>query len=156
MGRIVVGVDGSESSKRALRWAAEEAALRGASLEVVHTYEHDRTWTSYPGDEDVNPAAVEQLRTEIARSADRAADHARAIVDRLVADLDGIDASGTVVQSQHAAKTLVERSKDADMLVVGSRGRGGFKELVLGSIGQQCASYAECPVVIVRGPRTGR
>jgi nucleotide-binding universal stress UspA family protein len=150
MGRIVVGVDGSESSKRALRWAAEEAVLRGASLEVVHTYEHDRTWTSYPGDEDVSALAVEQLRDQIARTADRAAAHARAVVDRLVADLDGVAATGSVVQSQHPAKTLVERSRDADMLVVGSRGRGGFKELLLGSIGQQCASYAECPVVIIR------
>jgi nucleotide-binding universal stress UspA family protein len=151
MGRIVVGVDGSEASKRALRWAAEEARLRSSSLEVVHTYEHDRTWTSYPGDEDVNPVAVEQLRREIARAADRAAAHAQAVVDRLIADLDGIDATATVVRSQHPAKTLLERSKGADMLVVGSRGRGGFKELLLGSIGQQCANYAECPVVIIRG-----
>jgi nucleotide-binding universal stress UspA family protein len=156
MGRIVVGVDGSEHAKRALRWAAEEAKLRGASLEVVHTYEHDRTWTSYPGDEDVSAVAVEQLRTEIARSADRAEAHARAVVDRMVADLDGIRVTTTVVRSQHPAKTLLERSAGADMLVVGSRGRGGFKELLLGSIGQQCASYAECPVVIIRGPRAER
>ena len=150
MGRIVVGVDGSDGSRRALLWAAEEATLRGASLEVIHTYEHHLSWQGYGAEESMSAAAVEAMRQEIESAAREAAKHAQALVDGMVEGLDGPEVAGTAVESSHPAHTLVERSKDADLLVVGSRGRGGFKSLMLGSVSQQCAQHAECPVVIIR------
>lgn len=150
MGRIVVGVDGSDGSQRALLWAAEEATLRGALLEVIHTYEHHLAWRGYGVDEGMSAAAMEAVRQEIESAARQAAEHAQALVDKMVEGIDGPDVSGKAVESSHAADTLVEQSRDADLLVVGSRGRGGFKSLMLGSVSQQCAQHAECPVVIIR------
>ena len=150
MGRIVVGVDGSEGSRRALHWAVDEATLRGASLEVIHTYEHHLSWQGYGTDESMSAAAVEAMREEIESAAREAAKHAQALVDRMVEGLDVPEVTATAVESSHPARTLVEHSKDAELLVVGSRGRGGFKSLMLGSVSQQCAQHAECPVVIIR------
>ena len=150
MGRIVVGVDGSDGSRRALLWAAEEATLRGASLEVIHTYEHHLAWQGYGTDESMSAAAVEAIRQEIESAAREAAKHAQALVDQMVEGLDGPEVTGMAVESSRPADTLIEHSKGADLLVVGSRGRGGFKSLMLGSVSQQCAQHAECPVVIIR------
>lgn len=150
MGRIVAGVDGSGGSQRALLWAAEEATLRGASLEVVHTYEHHLAWRTYGADESMSAAAVEAIRQEIDAAAREAAKHAQGLVDRMVEGLDGPEATGIAIESSHPAEALVEHSKGADLLVVGSRGRGDFKSLLLGSVSQQCAHHAECPVVIIR------
>jgi nucleotide-binding universal stress UspA family protein len=83
-------------------------------------------------------------------AAGEAAEAAQALVDGMIAGLDAPNLEGRAVQSSHAAKTLVEISKDADMLVVSSRGRGGFKSLVLGSVSHQCAHHARCPVAIIR------
>jgi nucleotide-binding universal stress UspA family protein len=80
----------------------------------------------------------------------QAAMYTQAIVDDVVRDLDGVEVQGVTVESRHPAQALVERSRGADLLVVGSRGRGGFKRLLLGSVSQQCAHHAECPVVIIR------
>lgn len=156
MGRIVVGVDGSEGSRQALLWAAEEATLRGASLEVICTYEHHLSWQAYGGDEGMSAAAVEAMRAEIESAAREAARHAQALVDRMVEEVDGPEVSGTAVESSRPAQTLVEHSKGADLLVVGSRGRGGFKSLMLGSVSQQCAQHAECPVTIIRSKPEGQ
>lgn len=150
MGRIVVGVDGSEGSRQALLWAAEEARLRGASLEVIHTYEHHLSWQGYGGDESMSAEAFEAMREGIEAAAREAAEHAQALVDRMVEGLDGPEATGLAIESSRPAQTLVEHSRDADLLVVGSRGRGGFKSLMLGSVSHQCAQHAECPVVIIR------
>jgi nucleotide-binding universal stress UspA family protein len=150
MGRIVVGVDGSEGSRRALLWAADEAARRGSTLDVVHTYELEPTWASYAYDETMSPEVWEKVRADIEASTRQAAVHAQALVEHMVRDLDGVEVESSTIESRHAAQALVERSRDAEMLVVGSRGRGGFRSLLLGSVSQQCAHHAECPVVIIR------
>jgi nucleotide-binding universal stress UspA family protein len=151
MGRIVVGVDGSDGSRRALRWAADEARLRGADLEVVYAYEYHGSWLAYGVYEGAtSPAQVDAIRANMESASREAAKAAQALVDRLVEGLDAPNVTGEAVQSSHAAETLVEMSEDADMLVVGSRGRGGFRSLVLGSVSHQCAQHATCPVVIIR------
>jgi len=150
MGRIVVGVDGSDGSRRALHWAAEQAILQGAPLEVIHTYEHHRAGQAYGIDENARSASTAvRMREEIESAAREAAMHAQALVDKMVAELDHPTATGMAIESSHVADTLIEHSKGADLLVVGSRGHGGFQNLMLGSVSQQCAQHAECPVVIV-------
>lgn len=145
MGRIVVGVDGSEGSRQALQWAATEASERGSTLDVVHTYEPFTI-----GLEGISSA---EQADEVLNAPRRSAE---ALVARLVDGLDGLDATGHAIESHNAARTLVEESKGADMLVVSSRGLGGFKTLMLGSVSQQCAHHAECPVVIIRSQPEAR
>jgi nucleotide-binding universal stress UspA family protein len=152
MGRIVVGVDGSEGSRDALRWAAAQAKLTGAPLEVVHTYEHEPAWAPYAYDATMSRDVWEKARQEVEAAVRQAAVYAQAIVDDMVRDLDGVEVQAVTVESRHPAQALVDRSRGADLLVVGSRGRGGFKRLLLGSVSQQCAHHAECPVVIIRSP----
>ena len=133
MKHIVVGVDGSQSAVRALQEAIDLAALLPATVEVVSV------WQPYYGTVEI-PGPLEQLE-ERARTA---------LADTLAA----VDA-GAVVLTEHVldgdpAKVLLDRSRDADMLVVGTRGRGGFTGLLLGSVSQKCAQHATCPVLIVR------
>jgi nucleotide-binding universal stress UspA family protein len=134
MGKVVVGVDGSEHSIAALRWAAEEARLRDWSLRVLATWEFPYV---------ANPVTMLTLEAEpFAAQAVHAVDHALEIVD--VADLD----VETEVVEGSAAQHLVEASYGADLVVVGSRGRGGFTGLLLGSVSQHLVSYAKCPVLV--------
>ncbi len=153
MARIVVGVDGSEGSQRALAWAVDEARLRGASLEVIYTYETYERHLAWQGDGEygtMSAGATEAMREAMESAALEAAVRAQGLVDRMVDGLSGLEVEGRIIESSRPAETLVEHSKDADLLVVGSRGRGGFKSLMLGSVSQQCAQHAECPVVIIR------
>jgi nucleotide-binding universal stress UspA family protein len=156
MGRIVVGVDGSDGSREALRWAAGEARSRGSSLEVLYTYERGSVGSPYVYDETMGVEVWQQAREEVEAATRHAAIRAQALVDGMVGELTGVEVEAIAIESQHPAEALVERSRDADLLVVGSRGRGGFKRLLLGSVSQQCAHHAECPVVIVRAGPTGR
>ena len=139
MGTIVVGVDGSVSAEAALKFALKEAALRGASLRVVCAWE---TAPDVPKG-DVYPAE------EFARYPKEQ----HAILDRALARAAEVEPSviceGKVLAGQPAS-VLVEEAQHADMLVVGSRGRGGFASLLLGSVSQQVAHHAQCPLVIVR------
>jgi nucleotide-binding universal stress UspA family protein len=157
MGRIVVGVDGSEDSKHALAWAANEAALRGASLDVVHVFEYNLGWANFGVDESMSGAEVAAVREAIEQSARDAAEQAEALIEGLVAELaiDGVEVTTEVVEANRPAQELIDRSRGADLLVVGSRGRGGFRSLMLGSVSQQCATHAECPVAIIRSQRDG-
>ncbi len=140
MRRIVVGVDGSTSSREALQWAIEEARARGGQVEAVHTW-HVPYLAVYP----YGALALEDSDTIEKR--------ARAVLDEVV---DGTDTHGLevpverIVACGNAAGILLEVAKGADLLVVGSRGHGGFAGLVLGSVSQQCANHAPCPVLIVR------
>jgi nucleotide-binding universal stress UspA family protein len=125
---IVVGVDGSVPSKAALRWAVEEARLRGARVRAVHA------WWIYPMFE---PGAdpTEAVRAFVTEALDGQTD---------------VEVTPVAVQGEQASVALVDAAEDADLLVVGARGAGGFVGLLLGSVSQQCTHHAPCPVVIVR------
>jgi nucleotide-binding universal stress UspA family protein len=141
MVRIVVGVDGSTPSKEALRWAVAEARLRGASLCVVYAWKMPIYMAN-----GLAPLAIPDP-TALRRAA-------RERLDGIVYEVSGDVADVRIEQKAvegRAAQVLVEESEGADLLVVGSRGHGGFAGLLLGSISQQCASHASCPVVIIRG-----
>jgi nucleotide-binding universal stress UspA family protein len=140
MSKIVVGVDGSPGSRAALRWAHEEARLRNATLEVVSVWQF-QMMTSLPAFGAMPPP--ENL------SGEAEAALVRALSEEGVASTDEVPVT-TVVAEGAAAPILMEASNDADLLVVGHRGHGGFTGLLLGSVSQQCVSHASCPVVVVR------
>jgi nucleotide-binding universal stress UspA family protein len=142
MARIVVGVDGSTASKRALAWAVAEADLRKAPLLVVHAWlvpiAHDEIGLASSLDE-ATFAALRHAAETVAESS----------LAETGAVARGVNAKAVAVRGP-AAPVLLDMAKHADLLVVGSRGRGGFKGLLLGSVSQQCSQHASCPVVIVR------
>ena len=137
---IMVGVDGSPPSRKALTWAAAEAADHGANL-VVLTVWHP-TLLPPMGSGGVPPSPVPDPRQRATED----------LLTVIKAEL-GEDPPMLVqprVEQGHAAEVLIEHSADADLLVVGTRGRGGFKGLLLGSVSQHVAAYAKCPVTVVR------
>lgn len=135
--RVVVGVDGSEPSATALGWAVEEARLRGAALEVVHAW-------------DVPYAAEFTLVGDAYEAAQRGAEE---VVDHMLvaAGLEPDDVVRTVVQASPVL-ALTDAAAGADLVVVGSRGRGGFTGLLLGSVSHQVSRHAAVPVVVVPDP----
>jgi nucleotide-binding universal stress UspA family protein len=138
---IVVGVDHSAGAREALRFALEEARLRQTRLCAVHAI-----GASDPvlGEELVYPVAgseIDELRSAVQAALD-------ALVDEIASDADGAQIERRVVEGAPAS-VLVDESADAELLVVGSRGLGGFAGLLLGSVSQQCAHHAACPVAIV-------
>lgn len=137
-GRIVVGVDGSETSVRALRWAARQAERTGATVEVLACWE----WPSSSGWGMPLPA---DYRPD--RDAEAALDD---IVATARAAHPGVRFDPQVVEG-HPARVLVEASSGADLLVVGSRGHGEFAGMLLGSVSQHCVTDAHCPVLVLRG-----
>ncbi|MHB1719186.1 MAG: universal stress protein [Acidimicrobiales bacterium] len=139
-GRIVVGVDGSSTSRQALAWAVEEAGYRHASLDAVAAWQVPVDFAMLPAGEGIGDAAV-QMETDVK------AELADALSE---VEGSGLTITETVVEGP-AAPVLIERSKGAEMLVVGSRGRGGFVGLLLGSVSSQCVHHAHCPVVVVHG-----
>ena len=142
-GRIVVGIDGSESSVLATRWAADEALMRDATLDLVCAWD----LPAYTDGYGYGPAAVtDDLAQELTKVAE---ENLAAALREARAQAPDVRAQTRAVEGQ-AARILLAESRDADLLVVGSRGLGGFRELLLGSISQQCAHQAACPVVIVR------
>jgi nucleotide-binding universal stress UspA family protein len=135
--RIVVGVDASEESRGALRWALRYAEVVGARLDVVHAWHvaDEHAWLqSLPPP--ANP-------TDVARKA------LAAMVDDVMGTRRSVPVE-TAVREGHAARVLVEESRGAALLVVGSRGFGGFDGLLLGSVSAHCAAHAPCSVMIVR------
>jgi nucleotide-binding universal stress UspA family protein len=143
--KIVVGVDGSEHSDRALAWAIEEAKLREARLQVVSVWHVPALVYGAPGfTPPIGPDVGKAFRDVASETATAAAQTARD---------GGVEADVEVDQGQTVDK-LLEAAEGADMLVVGSRGHGGFSGLMLGSVSAQCAHHAPCPIVIVR-PRAG-
>ena len=138
---IVVGFDGSECADRALDWAIEEAKVRGSSLRVITTWHVPTQIYGAPGFVTVVSAPLDEAARDWARGvASGAAERARD---------QGIEAKSIAPEGQ-AADALIDASKRASLLVVGSRGHGGFVGLLLGSVGQQCAHHALCPLVIIR------
>jgi nucleotide-binding universal stress UspA family protein len=151
VGTVVVGVDGSAGSLEALRFALEEARLRRARLVALCAWMLPLTEVPGPFLLEL-PAAgptLEQVRPELERAAERRLDEAL----ESVAGHGDVEIERRVVEAA-PAHALVEASEGAELLVVGSRGHGGFAGLRLGSVGQQCAHHARCPVVIVPTPRS--
>lgn len=138
METIVVGVDGSDASVNALRWALREARLRTARVRVVLAWSYPQVSTYHEAKHVLDVPFAED---------------AAAFLDQVVAETaaaaEGLEIEKKVVEGQ-AAPALVEAARDASLLVVGSRGLGGFSGLLLGSVSQQCAHHATCTLVIVR------
>lgn len=143
MQTIVVGYDGSDEARAALAWGLDEAKLRGAKLRVVHA------WS-------LTPMAVGSMGPGAFPSANDIGALESASRELLTSAVDELAASNPDVPIEHelvrggAAQALLAAAGDAELLVVGSRGHGGFAGLLLGSVSHQCASHAPCPVVIVR------
>lgn len=134
-GGVVVGVDGSPTSARALRWAVDQARLTGAEVVAVMSWLPPTVYAWGPGLPDV----------------DWAADSRAALEQTIAESLEPGDAERVqrrVVQG-HPAHTLIEAARGADLLVVGCRGHGGFTGMLLGSVSQQVVAHAPCPVVVV-------
>jgi nucleotide-binding universal stress UspA family protein len=143
---IVVGVDRSASAKAALKFALEEARVRQARVRVVHA------WQFRPPNR--RSLAAEGVPLVLGANLDGFNRAAAAELDAIVAEAaPGAGGFGIEkrVEQGDPATVLIDQSRDADLLVVGSRGHGGFASLVLGSVSQVCAQLAACPVVIVRG-----
>jgi nucleotide-binding universal stress UspA family protein len=145
IGRIVVGVDGSDGSRRALAWAADEARLRKWVVVAIHAY----TIPSFLMASDVLPGvpAAPITDPELPERLEEAAEKLLAQeIERV--DSDDLTIEARVV-SGPAADALIQAAQEADLVVVGTRGLGGFKELLLGSVSHQVAHYSPLPVVIV-------
>ena len=140
MSGIIVGVDGSGHSRRALEWAMREAAIRRAPLTVLTVHQ---AIVGFYGGIAVYPD--DAARTEEAREA------AQTETDKVLAGLDGPRPEPVTVTAVNGfpVQELIAASKDADVIVLGSRGTGGFTRLLLGSVAGQVTQHAHCPVVIV-------
>ncbi|HEY5199526.1 MAG TPA: universal stress protein [Acidothermaceae bacterium] len=131
---IVVGVDGSDESVKATAWAAEQARATGGTLELLIVWARPMSYGL--------PLVVGGYNPE---------HEAQAVVEKAASGIDlPADRLRTHVVNAAPALALVERSKSADLLVVGSRGHGGFAELLLGSVSDHCVHHASCSVVVVR------
>lgn len=143
-GRVVVGVDGSASSEEALAWAAREAQLRGARLDVVHA------WTM--------PDVTCHDDAALVGDPDGLAEASRALLEDMVAGVADERAGGPPVLLQSvagpAAQALMQSAAHAELLVVGARGVGRLRGVLLGSVSRQCAHHAPCPTVVVHGVPT--
>jgi nucleotide-binding universal stress UspA family protein len=143
-GKIVVGVDDSDHSAAALRWAVDEAELRQAAVEAVHAWGFVPVAVS--PDPGLAPLALSE-NSELLDATREAAERAAAdAVERVVGSDGRVKVS--VVQGE-PADVLIAASDDADLLVVGSRGRGKLLQLLFGSISARVSDRAHCPVVVV-------
>lgn len=163
MAVVVVGVDGSRESLTALRLSAREAGCRSARLQIAYVYEPVRA-ISVPAAAsvvatDLAPSTTSNALLRNARQHDEQArvdaqQHAEGRLSHLISssgvDLDGVDVERIVLADEHPSAALVRLSQRADLLVVGSRGRGGFTGLLLGSVSQQCVHHAACSVLVTR------
>lgn len=136
VGRVVVGIDGSPASTTALRWAAAEAELRRAELVVLHAWEYPYRLTA----------------EGIGRGSDLAEVDAAIVTDRAVETARDVTAGAVSSQLVEggAVQAVLDASRSADLVVVGSRGRGGFRTMLLGSVAHGVAGNSACPVVVVR------
>ncbi len=155
-GLIVVGVDGSAGSRAALLWAADEARLRRTRLKAIHAWR-----LRYPAAAGTDfvygyPYVGGSLDAVVGPGRDDQYEQADELLERWVADAvgacDDLQVERCALEGA-AARVLVQAVTPNDLLVVGSRGHGGFAGLLLGSVSQQCAHHAPCPVVIVHAER---
>jgi nucleotide-binding universal stress UspA family protein len=140
-GRIVVGVDGSDSSRDALCWARDEAEARGADLVVVTAWSAPAA--SYP-----TFAGYVPIRLPIDIEAET-----RTAMETFVKEAIGDASVALAVRQGHPAQVILQLARGATMVVVGSRGHGGFVGALIGSVSQQVVTHGTCPVVVVRYPK---
>lgn len=137
---ILVGLDGSHHSERALEWAAKEAAVRHAPLTVLAVHTVPAGWSghgvAYPEDDELVG------RTKVA---------AQELTDKVLAGMGSARPDAVTVEAVNGvpADELLRASEDADMIVLGARGGGGFARLLMGSVSNQVAHHAHCPIVII-------
>jgi nucleotide-binding universal stress UspA family protein len=145
---VVVGVDGSRGSSAALQWAIAEARLRNAPLRAVHAWIYVQpavpSLIGYPYSAEDVYSIVDDRRQAAEQILEQATGE--------LAEAQDIEIERVLAEGS-AARVLIEAVGPDDLLVVGSRGHGGFTSLLLGSVSQQCALHAPCPVVIVRGTK---
>lgn len=142
-GRIVVGADGSDGSKGALRWAARQAACTGAVVEAVIAWE----WPAFFGVDTALPEGLDPPGI------------AGQVLDQAVRGVLGENPPAglqTRVAEGRAGQVLVDASREAELLVVGTRGHGGLVDAFLGSVSTYCVHHAHCPVVVIRPARHER
>lgn len=134
---IVVGVDASEPSKEALRWAARQAQLSGDALRVVMSWEIPSMayWAPLPDGLDFEKETRQALH--------------QTVLD-VLGETPSVQVT-EVVREGHPAPVLLAESANAELLVVGSRGHGEFTGMLIGSVSEHCVTHASCPVVVVRG-----
>ncbi|MDP9889576.1 universal stress protein [Pseudarthrobacter enclensis] len=144
---IVVGFDGSEPSREALAWAIDEGSQRRGKLLLITAWNKPAlAWY---------PAVLETAAGEIAAedSPEKAAETLQAEALKKAAD-KGVDATGQVVHNNSPSSAILDAARNADLVVVGSRGHGGFPGLHLGSVTTQVIDHAPCPVLVVRPKAT--
>ena len=134
--RVVVGVDGSEASREALRWALRQAALTGAGIEAVACWQWPAAAGGFAPYEDFD------MSTPTRR-------HAEAEVAQALAETGSDVPVRLVVLEGYPAGALVSHGAGAEMLVIGSRGHGTLRGVLLGSVGLHCVTHATCPVVVI-------
>ena len=137
---IIVGVDGSGHSKRALEWAIKEAAIRHAPLTVLTVHQAVTGYYTRMANFSEDPELTEKAR-----------EAAQTETDKMLAGLGDSRPESVTVKAVHGfpVEELINASSDADMIVLGSRGAGGFTRLLMGSVASQVAQHAHCPVLIV-------
>lgn len=163
MAGVVVGVDGSEQSLTALRAAVQEARYRAGDLHVAYVYEPlgatgllaaASVMAADVGSATTAETVLRDARHHEDEDRAEAQRHAEGRLRQLVSssgvDLDGLEVGLSALAGEHPSAALVRLSRNADLLVVGSRGRGGFIGLLLGSVSQQCVHHAVCPVLVTR------
>lgn len=143
---IVVGIDGSEGAKHALEWAAAEARLRNAPLTVLLAWQFPSGFYAGAGWSGITP----ELREDLRKLAEHRLEEACAAAGPA---LDKVEVNRIAVEGL-PAHVLIEAAANADLLVVGTRGHGGFVGLLLGSVSQQCTHHSPCPLVIVPSPES--
>jgi len=146
MAGIIVGVDGSDHSRHALSWAMREAVKHHLPLTVmsIHPPPARPATSIYWG---VHSYPEDNFDEQLARAA------VQEFVDKAAGEIGEAPEITVSIGTGDAAEELVKASQDADMLVVGSRGGGGFARLLMGSVSSQVVHHASCPVVVIRGPR---
>jgi nucleotide-binding universal stress UspA family protein len=146
MGTIVVGVDGSKGAQLALEWAVAQARAVDGRIKVVYAPPIEVVPELIVYRAGGTPGPTREERIEVGEQ----------LIDEALGaagQLDGVQVDKEVALGGGAAKALIDASTDADLLVVGSRGLGGFRGLLVGSVSQQCVAHAPCPVVVVPPPR---
>jgi nucleotide-binding universal stress UspA family protein len=138
--RIIVGIDGSAPSRCALDWAVDEAVQTGGEIDAVLAYGSGLAWI------DVGSDAQAFI---IEHSAERANHVLHEVLDDVALPTEATVRIHPIVVEGEPARVLVEMAREADLLIVGTRGRGGFAGLLLGSVSQRCAEHSTCPVVVV-------